>query len=124
MKDATGVCKMSIPGNWTLDANTVGHATGPSFGSALINVAYHQSTLKPMSAGDLQMFGADTVLENSSKRAFFIGKPSKPADGRPSILVYTVMLAGTPTCSSTVVVTADKSTDAIAKQMIASVAAK
>jgi hypothetical protein len=124
IKDASGVCKISVPGNWTLDPHTVGRATGRSYEYALISVAYHQPILKPMSAGDLQMFGAATVVENSTKRAFFIGKPSKPANGRPSLLVYTVMLGGTPTCSATVTVTADKSTDVEAKQMIASVAAK
>jgi hypothetical protein len=75
---------------------------GPNATTALIVVMDQQDPLKPLDAGERQMFGFVRVLESTPQHAIFASKPTVPKGGQPSVVVYTVEVAGHPTCSSTI----------------------
>jgi hypothetical protein len=88
---------------------------------ALISVMDQQDPLKPLDAGERQMFGFVRTIESTPERALYASKPTVPKAGLPSVIVYTVEVAGHPTCSSTINVV--PSEEEIAKKIAASVRA-
>jgi hypothetical protein len=121
VRDATGTCRMSVPGSWTLDRDHPFMARGPNASMALIVIMDQQDPLKPLDAGERQMFGFVRILESTPQRAMYAGKPTMPKAGRPSVVVYTVEVAGRPTCSSTINLV--PSQDELAKKIAATVGA-
>jgi hypothetical protein len=122
VKDSSGRCKASVPSDWTVgDGVLAGSALGPNYRSTVVLAGVREDPQKPMSAETLHNFAAATVFENTPKRTFFAGTPTKPSGKVPSMLKYTVQLGGRPAC--TVEVTVPNGQDeALAKQIVATVA--
>jgi hypothetical protein len=121
VKDRSGRCKASVPGEWTVGAGVLtGTALGPDHRSAVVLAGVQEDAQKGMSATKLRDLGAATVFENTPTRTFFVGSATRPTDRVPSQLKYTVQVAGTPACTAQITVPNGQD-EAIVKQIVASV---
>jgi hypothetical protein len=93
VKDSTGVCSMSVPGNWAADRNTPGHMNAPGWGGATILAASKGVTVDPMGEGAQQAMGIGKMFDNSHERLFYAGKPTPAKGNSPSTLSYHVDVA-------------------------------
>jgi hypothetical protein len=93
VKDSTGACSMSVPGNWAADRNTPGHMNAPGWGGATILAQAKGATVDPMGQGAQQAMGIGKMFENTHERVFYAGKPTAAKGSSASTLSYHVDVA-------------------------------
>jgi hypothetical protein len=89
MKDKTGACQLSVPGNWSM-LSTSGHAGSPEHMDTTVISGNRPFRKFQFSAGELQVLNVDKVFENSPQRVFYSTKPQ----GTPVTMSYHVEAPG------------------------------
>lgn len=118
VKDRSARCQASVPPDWTVGNGVLaGTALASNYRSAVVLAGIREDPQKPMSAATLHTFAAATVFENTAKRTFFMGTPTKPNGKVPSTVKYTLQLGGSPACTIEVTVT-NGPDEALAKQIV------
>jgi hypothetical protein len=122
VKDKTGSCQMSVPGNWVLNAQTAGHVTTPEHTDSMI-ISGFKHPRQPMSDETQKAVGVDKMFENTADRWFYAAKPIPGTGGKPTLVVYHVDVARDDgTCIAQILVNQNHSEDEI-KTIAASVSA-
>jgi hypothetical protein len=88
--DGAGLCKMSVPSDWSVDRNLQGHMNAPGWGGATILTPSKGSSVSPMDQNTQNVLGVGKMFENTKQRVFYAGKPSTAS---PPTLSYHVEVA-------------------------------
>ena len=92
VKDKTGSCQMSVPGDWTLNAQAPGHVTTSEQTDSMI-ISGFKHPRKPMSEETQKTVGVGKMFENTAGRWFYAAKPIPGTGGKPTLLLYHVEVA-------------------------------
>jgi len=92
VKDKTGSCQMSVPGDWTLNPQAPGHVRTPEQTDSMI-ISGFKHPRKPMSEETQKTVGVDKLFENTADRWFYAAKPIPGTGGKPTLVVYHVDVA-------------------------------
>ncbi len=109
VKDRTGACQLSVPGNWSV-LSTPGHVSSPShLGTTVIS---GNRAFRPFHESTLKMLGIDKLFENSAQRIFYSTKPH----GTPPLMTYHVEAPGrTMSCIAEITSTPSYSLEEVKK---------
>jgi hypothetical protein len=122
VKDKTGSCQMSVPGDWVQNPQAPGHVTAPEHTDSMI-ISGFKHPRKPMSEETQKAVGVDKIFENTADRRFYAAKPIPGTGGKPTLVVYHVDLARDDgTCIAQILVNQDHAEDEI-KKIAASISA-
>jgi len=122
LKDKTGSCQMSVPGDWVMNTQMPGHVTTREHTDSMI-ISGFKHPRKPMSDEMQKAVGVDKMFENAADRWFYAAKPIPGTGGKPTLVVYHVDVARDDgTCIAQILVNQNHSEDEI-KKIAASVSA-
>jgi hypothetical protein len=85
-----GLCKMSVPPDWSADRNVQGHMNAPGWGGATILPPSSGSSVNPMDKNKQNILNVGKMFENTKQRIFYVGRPSSAS---PPTLSYHVEVA-------------------------------
>jgi hypothetical protein len=115
VKDKTGACQMSVPGDWVLNAQMRGHVTAPEHTDSMI-ISGFKHPRQPMSDKTQKAVGVDKMFENTADRWFYAAKPIPGTGGKPTLVVYHIEVArDAGTCIAQILVNQDHPVEEIQK---------
>jgi len=119
IKDKTGACQISIPGEWKVNAQLPSFAQAPD--NSDVNILFQQGRpLKTMSPIVQKAVGVDKMIENTEKRVFYSTAATK---GNPPLIAYRVTVsAKNGTCVGQITIRQGHSVDEV-KQIAGSLSA-
>jgi hypothetical protein len=88
--DQTGVCRMSVPGNWVSNPHVPGNVSGPDSSSAMILASASKEPVHPMGQNTQNVLGVGKMFENTKEFMFYAGKPTAATASSPSVVGYHV----------------------------------
>ena len=88
LKTEGGVCQMSVPPDWNVNAHVPSMATGPDLADAMI-LSQPGKTVRPMNGVVKNVVGVDKMLENTAQRVFWAAKPARFPQALPRSLPIT-----------------------------------
>jgi hypothetical protein len=115
VKDKTGACQMSVPGDWQISQNLPNYASAADHSDAMV-LAQAGKTGLPMSETVQKTVGVDKMIENSAHRVFWAAKPASVSQGMPAVIGYHVTVPGKDgTCTAQITIRQGGSEDIVRK---------
>jgi hypothetical protein len=115
VKDKTGACQMSVPGDWKPEPQLLGHVVSPEHTESMLISGFKRDH-HPMSESTQKAVQVDKMFENSADRWFYVSKPILGTDGKPNLVVYHVDVARPDgTCVAQILVNQNHSEEEIKK---------
>jgi hypothetical protein len=111
VKDKTGACQMSVPGNWATIPGSPGSVASPEHIMSVLLAGYKRSPA-PMTDAEKHEFAVDKMIENSANRWLYATKPV-PAQ---NVIAYHVNVPiSNHVCAAVITVKVGHSEDEIKK---------
>ena len=106
----TGSCQMSVPPSWSTIPGTPGQVASPEHLMSILLAGYPRSAA-PMTDVEKRELGAEKIIENSSERWIYAGKPTTQ-----NVITYHVNIPGAKhVCAAELAVKVGHSEDEIKK---------